>query len=253
MRLPTETERLGVRQRPRSLWLVMYQRWEALLFLHWACDPSLIQQTLPSGLTVDTFQNRAYLGVVPFFMRKVRPRFCPQLLGISEFLELNLRTYVFDSRGIPGVWFYSLDANQWLAVQVARRAFQLPYFHARMRAEKDKSSGEITYSALRSGSPESLGSKFRYRAAGEIRRAEPGSLEFFLIERYVLFASLKCSGILFGGKVHHTPYGITNAEVPEWSDSVFELDGFERPARAPDHILMSPGVDVEVFAIERIR
>lgn len=101
----------------------MRQRWEKLLFLHWAWDAAEVQRTLPLGLTVDTFEGRAWLGVVPFFMRDVRPAWVPSVPGISNFLELNVRTYVFDGRGRPGIWFYSLDCNQRLAVRAARTFF----------------------------------------------------------------------------------------------------------------------------------
>src|SRR5437868_2527421 len=99
---------------------VMFHRWEALLFLHWHLPPPRIQQTLPDGLTVDTFEGNAYLGITPFFMRKVRPVGVPPLPWFSDFQELNTRTYVFDRNGVPGVWFYSLDCNQPLAVIGAR-------------------------------------------------------------------------------------------------------------------------------------
>jgi len=111
----------------------MYQQWRDLLFLHWEYPAAAIQETLPEGLFVDTFGGTAYLGIVPFFMRNSRPRFLPAVPGLSNFMELNLRTYVYDRSGIPGVWFYSLDANQPLAVEIARRIFHLPYRHAKMR------------------------------------------------------------------------------------------------------------------------
>ena len=127
MHTPTLTQRLEYQKRPQNKAVVMYQKWRDLLFLHWEFDPQVIQETLPAGLHVDTYQGRAYLGLVPFYMKDIRPRFCPCIPGISNFLEMNLRTYVFDSTGRPGVWFYSLDANQWLAVRIARRFFHLPY------------------------------------------------------------------------------------------------------------------------------
>ena len=105
----------------------MYQRWSHLLFLHWRWDPAAIQATLPDGLFVDTHENHAYLGVVPFWMDAVRPRFCPPVPGLSWFLELNLRTYVHAADGTPGVWFYSLDCNNPVAVHLARTLFSLPY------------------------------------------------------------------------------------------------------------------------------
>ncbi|MDP4593007.1 MAG: hydantoinase B/oxoprolinase family protein, partial [Beijerinckiaceae bacterium] len=115
---------------------VMFRQWRDLLFLHWEYPVEAIQATLPNGLFVDTFAGKAYLGVVPFFMQKIRPRFLPAVPGISDFMELNLRTYVHDKAGVPGVWFYSLDANQWMAVQIARRFFHLPYEYAKMKSSR---------------------------------------------------------------------------------------------------------------------
>jgi uncharacterized protein YqjF (DUF2071 family) len=186
----------------------MYQSWRDLLFLHWEWDADDIQRSLPSGLRVDRHDGRCYLGVVPFKMRRVRPRFVPPMPGVSDFLELNFRTYAYDASGTPGVWFYSLDANQRLAVAVARRFFHLPYHWARMRVDAD-----------------------RYRAIGSERRAQPGSLEFFLLERYVLFAETKRG--LQPGRVHHEPYPFRDVELFEWDEGLFSLNGFEPPRRAP--------------------
>jgi hypothetical protein len=131
--IPTLNQRLAHRDKP-SAFPVMRQRWSRLLFLHWPMEPDVIQATLPPGLTVDTFDGRAWIGVVPFFMERIRPVFCPPVPGISWFLELNVRTYVHNEQGNSGVWFYSLDCNQPLAVEIARRLFHLPYQHAEMKA-----------------------------------------------------------------------------------------------------------------------
>ena len=173
LKLPTDTDRLAVRTRPKDRKPVMYQRWDDLLFLHWSYNPLAIQRTLPRGLTVDTFEGKAYIGIVPFFMRGVRPSFCPRLPGLSDFLELNVRTYVFDEDGIPGVWFYSLDANQWLAVRAARRFFFLPYFDCKMKAERTATTAEIRYLSHRRGTSEDLSSCFQYRPQGSTRQARP--------------------------------------------------------------------------------
>ncbi len=246
---PTLASRLALRERPdRSP--VMFQRWRELLFLHWVWDPADIQRTLPPGLTVDTFEGKAYLGIVPFYMRQVRPRFCPTVPGLSNFLELNVRTYVYDERGVAGVWFYSLDANQWLAVQAARLFFKLPYFYAKMAADKNRVSGEVTYRCGRRGTDPDRASRFRYRPAGQLYQAKTHSLEFFLVERYILFARL--GGGLATGQVHHSPYPLYPAEIPEWDAHAIEWDGFAPPERPPDHVLMSPGVTVDIFGLERV-
>ncbi|WP_395747976.1 DUF2071 domain-containing protein [Prosthecobacter sp.] len=102
MQAPTLESRLAFRERPKRAH-VMYQSWASLLFLHWRWNADVIQRTLPPGLYVDTFEGDAWLAIVPFYMRGIRPRFLPAVRGISDFLELNVRTYVHDEEGRPGV------------------------------------------------------------------------------------------------------------------------------------------------------
>jgi uncharacterized protein YqjF (DUF2071 family) len=227
----------------------MRQEWAHLLFLHWAWDAAAVQRTLPAGLTVDTFDGRAWIGLVPFFMQRVRPANFPALPGLSNFLELNVRTYVHDANGRPGVWFYSLDCNQWLAVKIARRFFHLPYEHAGMRANRDDVTGEVDYAAGRAGQAQE--SRFLYRPTGEARPAEPGSLEFFMVERYTLFAHATRGPQLFTGRVAHAPYQVTGAEVPVWDDGMMRLAGFDPAGRPPDHRCTAATVNVEIFPLRR--
>ena len=251
MNFPTDASRLALRERPGTR-PVMAMKWERLLFLHWSWDAAEVQRTLPPGLTVDTFDGRAWLGVVPFFMCGVRPTFAPAVPGLSDFLELNVRTYVFDEQGRPGVWFYSLDANQWLAVKTARALFHLNYQHATMSAAVEPASGEVDYRARRRGHGGTVEreSRFRYRAVGEARVATAGSLEFFLVERYLLFAFDERRGRLGRGRVWHRPYEISAAEVPLWDDVNLRLAGFAAPARAPDHVGAARRVEVEAWPLE---
>lgn len=239
---PTHESRLAFRDRPTRAH-VMNQRWESLLFLHWRWDAEEIQRTLPPGLYVDTFQGDAWLAIVPFYMRGIRPRFCPPVPGISDFLELNVRTYVHDEQGRPGVWFYSLDCNQQLAVWTARTFFHLPYQNARMSAQL--SNGCVDYRCQRRG--ELNESHFRYRITPESQFAEPGSLAFFLAERYLLFSQtprgIRC------GQVHHTPYPLAAASLEAWDVNALLQAGFTDPQRPPDHIIGSSGVEVAVFPL----
>jgi hypothetical protein len=248
-RPPGERDRLAARERPAAA-PVMYQQWRELLFLHWEYPPEELQRTLPDGLFLDTFGGRAFLGIVPFFMRNIRPRFLPAVPGVSNFLELNLRTYVLDRAGVPGVWFYSLDANRRLAVAVARRWFHLPYVFARMTASV-AAGGTVRYQSVRpSEKPDSPGCRFEYAPAGPLPQPTPGSLEFFLIERYRLYAA--GGGRLWRGAVSHQPYPLCAARVTTWNDHLLSLNGFVSTGRAPDHVALSRGVDVEVFAVERV-
>jgi len=224
----------------------MRQRWLHLLFLHWRCDPAQIQRTLPPGLAVDTWDGAAWVGIVPFAMRGVRPRFCPSVPVMSRLLELNLRTYARDRFGRPGVWFYSLDASQPLAVWAARAGFALPYFHARMNLAVVK--GEYRFASRRLGTDVAL--RYHYRPGPPVREALPGSLEFFLVERYRLFASRRER--LLTGRVYHAPYPLTSVKTTAWDDGLFALDGIANPNRPPDHEIYARAVEVSIFAPEQI-
>jgi uncharacterized protein YqjF (DUF2071 family) len=222
----------------------MYQSWTHLLFLHWRWDAADIQRRLPPGLTVDTFDGTAWVGVVPFFMRNIRPRFLPCVPWISNFLEVNVRTYVHDDNGRPGVWFFSLDCNQPTAVWTARTFFHLPYHHSRMSARIAK-DGTVDYTNHRRG--DRVASSFRYTISPDSALAEPGTLEFFLVERYWLFASSP-RGIR-RGQVHHSPYPVAQAQAPVFDTRLLELNGFEHPADKPDHVCGSAAVNVLIYPL----
>jgi uncharacterized protein YqjF (DUF2071 family) len=226
----------------------MRQRWAGLLFLHWPVDPALIAARLPAGLHVDTFEGRAWLGVVPFFMQRVRPVGLPPLPWLSWFHELNVRTYVHDDFGNPGVWFFSLDCNQPLAVEIARRAFHLPYQHAVMRSEI--SATRIRYSSRRKA-PAAREAEFDYAPPQVTHPAAPGSLEWFLVERYRLFSS-NPTGALFCGSVHHRPYQIAPADCTRWSTEPLRLNGFPEPDEAPPSMLTAAPVDVTIYPLRRL-
>ncbi len=245
MKTPTLDDRLAARTPPPGDRLAMRQRWEDLLFLHWEVSAEEIQKRLPEGLHVDTFGGRAYLGAVPFFMRKVRPRGLFALPGLSNFLELNVRTYVHDAKGLPGVWFFSLDANQPVAVEVARRWYHLPYQHAKMSARRDGTT--VTYDCRRRGKNESAHYQYDQPEGGQ--EAEPGSLEFFLLERYVLFSWHAKKQRLFRGYVHHAPYRYSMTEPEKWSALPLQWEGFDPGDTPPAHAAIAAGFDVNAFAI----
>jgi uncharacterized protein YqjF (DUF2071 family) len=268
---PTPEQRAATRVRPaRSP--VMYQSWNHLLFLHWQWDPAAIQATLPEGLFVDTYANQAYLGVVPFWMDAVRPRFCPPIPGISSFLELNLRTYVHTDDGTPGVWFYSLDCNNPLAVHLARTFFSLPYVHARQTGIRpqsfchlisDKPAASLGLAEFKSWrfpkttsadtSNDDVGhNHFAYAGTTPPAPAQPGTLEYFLAERYLLFSQSRRTGQLYSGRVWHRPYALAPAHVSRAEIALFTDNGFPSPDRPADHAMVSPGVAVSIYGIQRV-
>ena len=225
---------------------VLFQTWKNLLFLHWSFSPSVLAHHLPPHLMLDLFGDKAWLGIIPFEMRRVRPRGLPPVPGISNFLELNVRTYVRDRSGTRGVWFFSLDASSRIACTIARSRFHLPYRDATMRTAGRQ---QVLYSARRKGTRKEA--VYRYEGVGSSSPASPGSLEHFLLERYLLFASPRGKSTLLCGRVHHDPYHLRRVKLAQCSTLPLEWNGLPLPASAsPDHACLVDGVDVSVSKLE---
>jgi uncharacterized protein len=247
MLIPTDQDRFATQLRPPGL-PVMRQRWSRLLFLHWPVSVAEIQATLPPGLHVDTFGGSAWLGVVPFYMERVRPVLLPPVPGLSWFRELNVRTYVHDDRGVPGVWFHSLDCDQAMAVGIARRFFHLPYQHAQIEMRHD--GKQTDYRCLRKGVEETP-AHFIYEDPRSSQPATPGTLEWFLVERYVLFSATP-SGKLKEGRVHHPPYRISPVACQKWSAAPVGWNGMQIPTGPPVSMLVAEPVDVTIFPLKTL-
>jgi uncharacterized protein YqjF (DUF2071 family) len=235
----------------------MRQKWRDLLFLHWAVAPEAIRALVPPQLELDLFEGMAYIGLVPFTMTGVRPVGLPPVWGLSTFHETNLRTYVRVSGRDPGVWFFNLEAANSVAVRLARALFHLPYHRARMFLEREQptnpestSEATIVYAGVRLW-PGPLPASYTIRAtpSGHSRPAEPGTLEHFLIERYMLYVTR--NNHLFQGRVFHTPYPIQSATLHSFDESLLATWNLDRPHSS---ILahFSKGVDVEVFPIRSV-
>ncbi len=228
-------DREAQRQRPEgapSGW----QRWRDLLFLHWVVSEDLLRPLVPAPLALDTFEGRAFVGVVPFVMREVRPAWLPRPFAL-DFLETNVRTYV-SYRGEPGVFFLSLEASSWLAVRAARAGWSLPYYYAHMSTQMEHETVRYeTRRRDRSG----LGLTLRYRRGAPLGVLAPDSLEFFLLERYVLFCERRRR--LLRGQVHHAPYPAHTAELLSFEGNLMGTLCSGSPAL----VHYAPGVNVEVF------
>jgi uncharacterized protein YqjF (DUF2071 family) len=191
----------------------MTQRWNDLLFAHWRAPASQVAALLPEGLHLDTFDGTAWLGVVPFWMDRVKIRGVPFIPSARSYPELNLRTYVRDHRtGTPGVYFFSLDGASLLAVAVARSLYHMPCYWADMRLEAQSEREFVFYSRRRlSGKPVIF--KARYRGLGPTRKlaeSRSGTLEYFLTERYCLFTQ-NGARELVRANVHHVPWPLEDA------------------------------------------
>lgn len=228
---------------------VMRQSWSKLLFLHWAVEPGQLQALLPPGLELDTFEDKAYVGLVLFTMTGVRPNWSPAFSPLSNFHEANVRTYVHYQGGNPGVWFFSLDAANAVAVRIARAWFKLPYHFARMSLNHH-ANGEVDYTSQRLWpGPTPATCATRYSPCGKIQPATTGTLEHFLVERYMLYSY--AGGQLFRGRVHHRPYPLQQAKVTALDENLVAAAGVSLPHEAPlTHY--AQGVRVRIFPLEGV-
>jgi uncharacterized protein YqjF (DUF2071 family) len=208
----------------------MTQTWHNLMFAHWPIDSATLREKIPSGFELDQFDRQAWVGVVPFLMTNVAPRGIPALPWLSAFPELNVRTYVRVG-GVPGVYFFSLDAANPIAVRVARVAVHLPYYSAKMRC--DDRDGTIEYESRRT-SASAPAAEFTglYRPVGEVRPPERGTLEYFLTERYCLF-TVKPSGAASRVDIHHPPWPLQGCEATIASNTMAEAAGIRLPDAPP--------------------
>ncbi len=245
----------------------MEQSWHHLLFMHWPLQRDELQSRLPPTLEIDTFEGRAYLGLVAFTMTGVRPRGWPKLPPLTSLHEVNVRTYV--RRGdVRGVWFFSLDAASPLAVTGARLAYGLPYFPATMRVGvTPKAGGEHaeharwlpeTLARAEAARVSYVSQRWRSKLAHVALEWEPegfaapspeGSLQHFLLERYTLFAQR--GGALYQGTVRHPPYAVSKVKLLRWEESLLAAAGLPRPNVAP-LVHASAGVDVFVPGLQRV-
>ena len=204
--------------------------WHDLLFMHWPVPVEALRPHVPPELSLDTFDGFAWLAVVPFRMSGVRPHFLPAVPALSNFPELNLRTYVTHG-GKPGIWFFSLDAHNKAAVRLARATFGLPYFDADMTFEERGDA--VHYGSVRThrgAAP--AGFEARYRAVGEPEDHGPDSIENFLTERYCLYAA-DGRGRLRRGDIHHRLWPLQRAEVEVRTLEMTGQIGVKLPDTAP--------------------
>jgi uncharacterized protein len=231
---------------PDSPW-IMTQSWHDLLFAHWPVDKERLRARMPAGFPLDLFDGEAWLGVLPFHMSNVAPRGLPALPWVSAFPELNVRTYVTVD-GKPGIFFFSLDAGNPIAVGTARTLFHLPYYSAAMSVgERD---GWITYKSRRSGSGSNACLECRYRPIGPATEARPGSLEDFLTERYCLYTT-DSSFRPYRLEIHHDPWPLQPAELDLSLNTMADAAGIRLPSMTP-LIHFSKRQDVVAYPLERI-
>ena len=236
---PRLEERLALRRRPFGL-PAGFQHWRRLLFVHWPMVPDLLRPLVPSALSLDLYEGMAWLTLTPFVVQAARPFGLPRCLGLS-FLETNVRTYVHVGGRQPGVYFFSLDAASLLAVVGAWTTLGLPYMYAHGREEY--SAAAVDY-RLRRYTHAGAACHARYAPGEPTGSAEPGSLDFFLIERYLLHVQRGPS--LWTVRVHHRPYPLQRVNSLRLDQTLVGADGLP-PVGGTPLTHFSPGVNVAVY------
>lgn len=211
-------DRETIRQRPDGLPL-MEHHWGKLLFMHWALPAEHLRPLIPQQLDIDTFDGKAWVGITPFTLWNVRLSFTPPVPYLSDFHELNVRTYVL-YRGVPGVWFFSLNTNSSMTVFGARTFYFLPYFNADIDLRQEADT--IHYTLRRTDAERGGRFEASYEIGKELPEAEPGTLEFFLTERYCLYSASGES--IYRARIHHRPWPLRQAALLSHVSDIAEAD-----------------------------
>ena len=221
------------------------QNWTDLLFAHWQVDPDSLNQYIPDSLEIDSYDNSAWIGVVPFRMENVSHRYLPDLPYLSKFPELNLRTYVrYEDK--PGVWFFSLDAANLVAVKSARSLFHLPYKHAKIELTKHEDKYSFNSKRLEGDCLFNA----HYQPVSEPYSAETGTLEHWLTERYCLYAESPDKTI-YRTEVHHAQWSLEKADAEIRTNQLADNFDFELPGQ-PVITHFSKKIEVIAWSPEKI-
>jgi uncharacterized protein YqjF (DUF2071 family) len=241
-------DRLSIRERPRDRVPVMRQTWGKLLFMHWRLPFDALRQAVPDELSIDTYEGEAWITILPFTIWGMRASFLPPVPGLSEMHEFNVRTYVH-YKGVPGIYFFSLDASSLLAVLGARTFFLVPYYTAEMSLKQH--GRRIDYRTRRTqagATPAEFEGSYEFgRLLGE---AEPGSLDFFLAERYCFF-TVSPGGGVYRCRVNHRPYKLRAATISPFKSTMIESHHLPTPAGDP-LLHYSEELTVDVWTLERV-
>jgi uncharacterized protein YqjF (DUF2071 family) len=222
----------------------MVQQWRDLAYVHWRYPVEEVQALLPSGVEVDVHDGSAWVGLIPFSMRKIGLPRLPAVPYLGSFPEVNVRTYV-RCNGKPGVWFFSLDVNRFLPALVARTTYLLPYCWGSARHFRD---GDVLKTTVRRRWPSTSSTHISILIGDEIE--EPSDTAVFLSARWGLY-SKGFRGALRYAPVDHEKWPLYSATLLNIDDSLVTSAGLSAPRGEP-HVMFSPGVSVRVGLPHRV-
>jgi uncharacterized protein YqjF (DUF2071 family) len=226
---------------PRVARPLMYHDWNRITFLHWRYQPAAVQSLLPPGLTADTSDGTAWIGLTPFLMDGVRAPGLPAVPWLSRFGEINVRTYVHDGHGRSGIWFLSLDAARLPAVLAARAGYWLPYFWSEV--DVSVAGDRVGYRGRRRYPAAGARCEVQVEMGQPLAEAECDELAHFLTARYRLFTLV--AGKLAAAEAEHAPWPLRHAEVLRLDQDLLQHAGLPAPAGDP-LVHASPGVPVRI-------
>jgi uncharacterized protein len=246
---PTHLEGIDPDPPPLPARPVLRQRWAELAYFHWPYQPDVVQRLLPPGVTVDTFDGVAWVGLIPFEMRNVQLGPTPPVPWLGSFIEINVRTYVIDPSGRRAVWFFSLDVPRSVVVAVARSIFALPYCWADI--EHSTGGGQHRYRSERRWPHRTRpAADIRFNVGRRLTDDQVGDLEHFLCARWALLTSRRDQ--LLYGRVCHTRWPLHAIDELSIDETMIAAAGLPPPCGAP-HAMYSPGVDVEIAWFDKTR
>ncbi|MBO8170902.1 MAG: DUF2071 domain-containing protein [Bacillaceae bacterium] len=224
----------------------MKQTWHRLLFAHWPVAPDRIKPFIPDPLELDTYDGKAWVGIVPFYMSGIRYRFLPPVPFTSSFAEINVRTYVtLDDK--PGVYFFSLDAASLPAVRAAKLMYKLPYYHASIT--QNVAGLNVVYDSSRKGKDANARFSAVYQPLSPVYLSRPGNLDHWLTERYCLYTF--DSDYIYRCEIDHEPWPLQTAEAEIKANSMLQPVGVDLPGQSP-LCHYSEKIDVRVWPLEKV-
>lgn len=231
---------------PRGNW-IMKQAWRDLLFIHWPISPDQLKKHIPPSLQIDTFNRTAWVGIVAFVMAGIYPRGLSSLSILPAFPEINVRTYV-QYEGKPGVYFMSLDVDDWASLTIAKRWLHLPYQPAKICIHKKENAFHCSSTRQKSNHP--IIYEGMHTPNSEIFFPIEGTLDHWLTERYCFFSSNKREN-LFCCEIHHSPWPLQHAKTVVKKNTLFspfhiDVNGIQPIAH------FSKGVDSLIWNIKSV-
>lgn len=197
--------------------------------MHWKVDAQILRTLVPSDLEIDLHEGDAWVSLVAFSMEKIRPRFLPAFPLVSNFNEINLRTYIKDGDK-TGVYFLSIEGGKWMSCAVSKAISGLPYRYSKMHRDK----------GLYSSNNDKFGDllQVRYEIGDPVVKKE--DLDKWLTERYALFQDNGQEMNTF--EVHHVEWPVHHLEINDLKVQYNRFGNLLSPI--PDRVQYSPGVQV---------